>query len=68
MRGKGLWAEIWGYLGINKDMTVEGAVFDHASETPGLGANITERFFMDDSTININRKPKQMKGKYYNFR
>lgn len=48
MRGKGLWAEIWGYLGINKDMTVEGAVFDHASETPGLGANITERFFMDD--------------------
>lgn len=48
MRGKGLWAEIWGYMAINKDLTVEGVVFDHASETPGLGANITERYFMDD--------------------
>lgn len=48
MRGTGLWGAIWGYMGINKDMTIEGVVFDHASETPGLGANITERFFMDD--------------------
>lgn len=48
MRGVGLWGPIWGYMGINKDLTVEGVVFDHASETPGLGANITERYFMDD--------------------
>ncbi len=48
MRGNGLWDAIWGYMAINKDMSVEGVVFDHAGETPGLGANIRERFFMDD--------------------
>lgn len=47
MRGTGLWGPIWGYMGVNKELKVEGVVFDHASETPGLGANITERFFMD---------------------
>ena len=29
-------------------MVVQGAYFDHKGETPGLGANITQRFFMDD--------------------
>jgi Na+-transporting NADH:ubiquinone oxidoreductase subunit C len=29
-------------------MIVQGAYFDHKGETPGLGANIKERFFMDD--------------------
>ena len=29
-------------------MVVQGAYFDHKGETPGLGANIKERFFMDD--------------------
>lgn len=48
MRGKGLWDAIWGYMAINKDFTIEGVFFDHASETPGLGANIKERYFMDD--------------------
>lgn len=48
MRGKGLWDAIWGYLALNPDLTVEGVYFDHAGETPGLGANIKERFFMDD--------------------
>lgn len=48
MRGNGLWDAIWGYMAIKKDMTLEGVVFDHAGETPGLGANIRERFFMDD--------------------
>ena len=39
--GKGLWGDIWGYLALKSDMnTVKGAVFDHASETPGLGAEI----------------------------
>ncbi|MBP1839071.1 Na(+)-translocating NADH-quinone reductase subunit C [Formosa algae] len=46
--GKGLWDAIWGYVSVNKDMVVQGAYFDHKGETPGLGANIKERFFMDD--------------------
>ena len=42
MRGNGLWGPIWGYIGLSEDLkTVVGAVFDHKSETPGLGAEIT---------------------------
>ena len=42
MRGNGLWGPIWGYIGIAADgKTVVGAIFDHKSETPGLGAEIT---------------------------
>ncbi|BDD05901.1 Na(+)-translocating NADH-quinone reductase subunit C [Aureibacter tunicatorum] len=41
--GNGLWNNIWGYIAINPDWnTIEGIVFDHAGETPGLGARITE--------------------------
>ena len=40
--GNGLWDNIWGYLALEKDLaTVRGVVFDHAGETPGLGARIT---------------------------
>lgn len=46
--GKGLWDAIWGYIGLDENMVVQGAYFDHKGETPGLGANIKERFFMDD--------------------
>ena len=48
MRGKGLWDAIWGYMAINKELVVQGVFFDHKGETPGLGANIKTRFFMDD--------------------
>ncbi len=48
IRGKGLWDAIWGYVALNKDMVVQGTFFDHAGETPGLGANIKQRYFMDD--------------------
>lgn len=48
IRGKGLWDAIWAYVAMDKDMVVQGAYFDHKGETPGLGANITQRFFMDD--------------------
>lgn len=42
MRGNGLWGPIWGYIGIAFDgQTIVGAVFDHKSETPGLGGEIT---------------------------
>lgn len=41
VRGKGLWGAIWGYVSFNDDFnTIYGAVFDHAKETPGLGAEI----------------------------
>jgi Na+-transporting NADH:ubiquinone oxidoreductase subunit C len=46
--GKGLWDAIWGYVSLDENMVVQGAYFDHKGETPGLGANIKERFFMDD--------------------
>jgi Na+-transporting NADH:ubiquinone oxidoreductase subunit C len=46
LRGKGLWGPIWGYISLESDMnTVYGAVFDHKSETPGLGAEIKESWF-----------------------
>lgn len=50
MYGKGLWDAIWGYLSLDSDMIVQGVYFDHKGETPGLGANIKARFFMDDFT------------------
>ncbi len=46
--GAGLWGPVWGYLAVNADgKTLEGSVFDHKGETPGLGAKITEQFFED---------------------
>jgi len=48
IRGKGLWDAIWGYVAMDENMFVQGAYFDHKGETPGLGANIKYRFFMDD--------------------
>ncbi|MDG1778463.1 MAG: Na(+)-translocating NADH-quinone reductase subunit C [Flavobacteriaceae bacterium] len=46
--GKGLWDAIWAYVAMDENMVIQGAYFDHKGETPGLGANIKERFFMDD--------------------
>lgn len=44
--GKGLWGAIWGYIALNDDKnTVYGVFFNHAGETPGLGANITNDAF-----------------------
>jgi len=48
IRGKGLWDAVWAYVAMDEDMVVQGAYFDHQGETAGLGANIKERFFMDD--------------------
>ena len=48
MYGKGLWDAIWGFMSVDKNMVVQGVYFDHKGETPGLGANIKMRFFMDD--------------------
>jgi Na+-transporting NADH:ubiquinone oxidoreductase subunit C len=48
IRGKGLWDAIWVYVSMYENMVVHGAYFDHKGETPGLGANIKQRYFMDD--------------------
>lgn len=44
--GKGLWDDVWGYLGFSSDgITITGSVFDHKGETPGLGSKIAEDKF-----------------------
>lgn len=44
--GKGLWGPIWGYAVLSENgNTLKGVAFDHKSETPGLGAKITEEAF-----------------------
>ncbi|MDY7396444.1 Na(+)-translocating NADH-quinone reductase subunit C [Aureibaculum sp. 2210JD6-5] len=48
IRGKGLWDAIWGFVALDKSMVVQGVFFDHKGETPGLGAEIKQRYFMDD--------------------
>ncbi len=46
--GAGLWGPIWGYVALESDWdTIYGVVFDHKSETPGLGAEIATPAFED---------------------
>ncbi len=46
--GAGLWGAIWGYVALDEDKnTVFGTYFSHASETPGLGAEIATSHFQD---------------------
>lgn len=48
MRGAGLWGPIWGFVSLSDDMnTIYGANFDHQSETPGLGAEISTDWFQE---------------------
>lgn len=43
VRGNGLWDEIWGNIALGEDLTtIRGVAFDHAAETPGLGAEIKD--------------------------
>ena len=43
VRGNGLWDAIWGNIALDKDYnTIIGVSFDHAQETPGLGAEIKD--------------------------
>ena len=47
--GPGLWGAIWGYVALNSDKdTVYGVYFSHASETPGLGAEIASTHFQGE--------------------
>ena len=46
--GTGLWGPIWGYIALQSNLdTIDGAVFGHKSETPGLGAEIATPAFQD---------------------
>ena len=54
--GKGLWGPIWGYVSFSREDSIPagmpqynaiyGVMFDHQAETPGLGAEIRQPFFM----------------------
>lgn len=47
--GVGLWGAIWGYVALNADKnTIYGTYFSHASETPGLGAEIATDHFQSE--------------------
>lgn len=46
VRGAGLWGAVWGNVALASDFnTIIGVTFDHESETPGLGAEITTEKF-----------------------
>ncbi|MDP3436259.1 MAG: NADH:ubiquinone reductase (Na(+)-transporting) subunit C [Bacteroidales bacterium] len=46
LHGVGLWGPVWGYISLKGDFnSVYGATFDHKSETPGLGAEISTNEF-----------------------
>tara|TARA_B110000196_G_scaffold44763_1_gene35067 strand:+ start:4330 stop:5046 length:717 start_codon:yes stop_codon:yes gene_type:complete len=59
LRGNGLWNAIWGYIALKEDInTIEGISFGHEAETAGLGAEITEDWFInsfnDEKILNSN--------------
>ncbi len=62
MYGKGLWDAIWGFIALNENMVVQGVYFDHKAETPGLGANIKQRYFLDDFIGESILSNNQLKG------
>ena len=48
MAGNGLWGPVWGFIAIDSDKnTIADVVFDHKSETPGLGAEISLGWFQE---------------------
>lgn len=62
--GSGLWGAVWGYIALDDNgSTVYGTYFSHASETPGLGAEIAnaefqgrfvgKQFFVEDTFFPI---------------
>lgn len=62
--GKGLWGPVWGYISLKEDKrTIHGVSYDHLGETPGLGAEIKQKFFTDryvgehvaDENLNYNK-------------
>lgn len=51
MAGNGLWGPVWAFIALDEDQnTISNVVFDHKSETPGLGAEITAKSFTSQFT------------------
>ena len=48
IRGKGLWDAIWAYVAMDEIWLFKVLILITKEKQPGLGANIKERFFMDD--------------------
>ena len=48
--GKGLWSSLFGYFALDADnySTVKGITFYAHAETPGLGAEISKKWFQDN--------------------
>ncbi|MEM6316889.1 MAG: FMN-binding protein [Bacteroidota bacterium] len=77
VRGSGLWDAIWGNIALQSDFnTVVGAAFDHAGETPGLGAEIKDnpgfskqftgkKIYKDGEYVSINVSKSGVKDLYY---
>ena len=42
-----MWDAIWGYVSVDENLKVDGIVFDHKAETPGLGGEITQDYFQN---------------------
>lgn len=64
--GKGLWGPIWGYVVVAEDgSTIKGVTFAHKSETPGLGANITEERFTSQF---VGKQLRDMDGNFTSVR
>lgn len=65
MAGNGLWGPVWAFFALNEDQnTISNVVFDHKSETPGLGAEITKPFFIKKFT----EYPKQIVDENGNYK
>ena len=47
LMGSGLWGPIWGYIALDEEFNIVGAIFDHKQETPGLGAEIRYKKFQE---------------------
>ena len=62
LHGTGLWGPIWGYMALDPEGNVLGAVFDHKGETPGLGGEIsTDKFAARFVGKKMDTQPIQLK-------
>lgn len=62
VRGNGLWGPIWGFIAVGEDgNTIVGSSFGHKGETPGLGAEISEKAFQEQF---VNKKLLNESGEY----
>lgn len=66
LTGNGLWGSIFGYIAVDPNYSkVDGVIFDHEKETPGLGAEITSKWFQQQFK---GKKIKDDKGKLYSIK